>query len=280
MSRRGRPPHPGLLTEREEQVLALIAAGLTNDEIGARLGISTRTVKYHVTEILSKLEVSSRQEAGAWLASGRRRTRSFAPLLWAAMMGSLALMAGLGVLAIGVVQQSTAQDGFIREPIPTPRCDGGCLTDEERAIVVQILLNDRRFAETLKEHRYVLEGGLSLYTSPPGPGRGNPAYVSLVDYDANNCTSLNIDIVVKEISSAWSGCSLTAQERYMARVIVEADAEAMADVLERGARWMKTSTAIPSPGHRYLYVAYTFDPGKDPLVFTVDLNEERIVERP
>ena len=56
---------------------------------------------------------------------------------------------------------------------------------------------------------------------------------------------------------------------------------AVVPLLERGAEWMKTSTLIPSwgtPGHRYLYVAYTFDQEKDPLVFTVDLNEERVVE--
>ncbi len=71
MTRRGRPPTPGLLTPRETQVLALIREGLSNREIAEALGISLQGVKYHVTEILGKLGVSSREEAAAW--NGERR---------------------------------------------------------------------------------------------------------------------------------------------------------------------------------------------------------------
>jgi DNA-binding NarL/FixJ family response regulator len=51
------------LTERESQVLALMALGLPNKTIALRLGISEHTAKYHVGEILAKLEASSRTEA-------------------------------------------------------------------------------------------------------------------------------------------------------------------------------------------------------------------------
>jgi DNA-binding CsgD family transcriptional regulator len=64
MRRRGRPPHPELLTPREQQVLQLIREGLSNEAIGRRLGISRAGVKYHVSEILSKLQVANREEAG------------------------------------------------------------------------------------------------------------------------------------------------------------------------------------------------------------------------
>ena len=64
--RRGRPPYPDVLTPREQEVLALIREGLTNEQIGVRLGISDHGAKYHVAEILSKLGVSSRQEAARW----------------------------------------------------------------------------------------------------------------------------------------------------------------------------------------------------------------------
>ena len=54
-----------LLTEREMEVLRLIAAGASNKAIAEELVISMPTVKSHVSHILSKLNVSSRGQAGA-----------------------------------------------------------------------------------------------------------------------------------------------------------------------------------------------------------------------
>ena len=51
------------LTTRELEVLALIKTGLTNARIGEQLFISERTVKFHVTAILSKLNANTRTEA-------------------------------------------------------------------------------------------------------------------------------------------------------------------------------------------------------------------------
>ena len=51
------------LTPREREVLALLAEGLANKAIGARLGISEHTAKFHVNAILGKLGVVSRAEA-------------------------------------------------------------------------------------------------------------------------------------------------------------------------------------------------------------------------
>ena len=51
------------LTRRELDVLALVADGRTNREIGETLFISTKTASTHVSHILSKLEVRSRIEA-------------------------------------------------------------------------------------------------------------------------------------------------------------------------------------------------------------------------
>ncbi len=51
------------LTPRERDVLALLVEGLTNAEIAAQLGVSRSTVKVHVSNVLSKLDVSSRGEA-------------------------------------------------------------------------------------------------------------------------------------------------------------------------------------------------------------------------
>ena len=51
------------LTAREEQILRLIARGLSNKEIGGDLSIKEKTVKHYVTNILQKLQVRNRVEA-------------------------------------------------------------------------------------------------------------------------------------------------------------------------------------------------------------------------
>jgi len=56
---------PEPLTPREQEILELIAAGLTNPEIAEDLVISPRTVKKHASNIYSKLDVHSRTEAAA-----------------------------------------------------------------------------------------------------------------------------------------------------------------------------------------------------------------------
>jgi two-component system, NarL family, nitrate/nitrite response regulator NarL len=51
------------LTPREREVLQMLAAGLGNKAIGLRLGISEHTAKFHVAQILAKLDAASRAEA-------------------------------------------------------------------------------------------------------------------------------------------------------------------------------------------------------------------------
>jgi DNA-binding CsgD family transcriptional regulator/tetratricopeptide (TPR) repeat protein len=59
--------HPRGLTRREQEVLALIVAGLTNAEIAAKLFISGKTVDHHVSSILAKLRVPTRGAAVQWV---------------------------------------------------------------------------------------------------------------------------------------------------------------------------------------------------------------------
>ena len=54
------------LTERELKILDLIADGMTNREIGESLYLSEKTVKHHVSDILSKLGITRRVEAAAF----------------------------------------------------------------------------------------------------------------------------------------------------------------------------------------------------------------------
>ncbi|HEX8779988.1 MAG TPA: response regulator transcription factor, partial [Nocardioides sp.] len=53
------------LTPREREILALVAEGRTNGEIGRQLFIATKTVSVHVSNILGKLAAGSRTEAAA-----------------------------------------------------------------------------------------------------------------------------------------------------------------------------------------------------------------------
>ncbi len=66
---RGRPSDPlSELTEREREILQLVAEGLTNREIGERLHLAEKTVKHYMTNVLGKLHVRSRVEAALLVA--------------------------------------------------------------------------------------------------------------------------------------------------------------------------------------------------------------------
>lgn len=61
------PRIPTPLTKREAEIMALVAQGLTNPEIGQRLYISSKTVEHHVGRILGKLNLRNRAEAAAYV---------------------------------------------------------------------------------------------------------------------------------------------------------------------------------------------------------------------
>jgi HD-GYP domain-containing protein (c-di-GMP phosphodiesterase class II) len=67
--RAGRPKHAGDLTEREVEVLCLIARGYSNREVGRRLFIAPKTVGRHVEHIYGKLGINSRAAAALYAAT-------------------------------------------------------------------------------------------------------------------------------------------------------------------------------------------------------------------
>ncbi len=126
MRGRGRPPHPDILTPREWQVLGLLRLRLTNEEIGERLGISADGAKYHVSQILSKLGVGTRDEAASWQpAAGApwwTRLLALPAAKIAAAAVVLAALGGLGVLAWAVLRTPTLEGDFSfdAESLPAP----------------------------------------------------------------------------------------------------------------------------------------------------------------
>jgi len=118
--------NPDVLTAREREVLDLIRLGLTNDEIAERLGITLDGAKYHVSQILSKLGVATREEAAVAEAAkapvrapDRRRWWAAWPLAAKAAGAAVvvAAVAGLGVLAWGVLETN---DHAQVSPLPSP----------------------------------------------------------------------------------------------------------------------------------------------------------------
>lgn len=64
------------LTAREDQVLSLVAEGMSNRQVGERLGLAEKTVKNYVSSILMKLGLVRRTEAVALVAKRRQRRDS------------------------------------------------------------------------------------------------------------------------------------------------------------------------------------------------------------
>ncbi len=105
MAKRGRPRHPDILTPREWEVLALVREGLSNEQIAERLEITERTARFHVSEILGKLGVSTRREAAAWQPEQRRPwwAIAIAPLSFGRAHRWLATAVGGVTLVVAVV---------------------------------------------------------------------------------------------------------------------------------------------------------------------------------
>jgi DNA-binding CsgD family transcriptional regulator len=146
--KRGRPPHPDVLTPREWQVLLLLREGLTNEAIATRLGISESGVRHHVSQILAKLEVRRREEAAAWRPDAPDRLRGWSPRvvaaglpervitlltpkLVAALIGTVAVV-GLGMAGVATIRSEPGTVAPSTEAVasatPLP-CAPHCVSD-------------------------------------------------------------------------------------------------------------------------------------------------------
>ncbi len=108
---------PGSWSERERQILDLLAERKTNGEIAEALGLSFYTAKWHVSEILSKLGVESRDEAAlywraerGWRVRTLRAARALFPVAGAKWAVGLTA-AGLGVAGIAAAAAVFANAG-------------------------------------------------------------------------------------------------------------------------------------------------------------------------
>ncbi|MCI0776831.1 MAG: helix-turn-helix transcriptional regulator [Chloroflexi bacterium] len=157
MTRPSKPSNPDVLTPREQEVLALLREGLTNPQIAERLSISLDGAKYHVSEILSKLGVSSREEAARWEPSERPWwATAVAPLGWgwrranvswlataAAGVTAVLVVAGGGLLVWGLVRTDGGPDAS----------DGTSLLIEARSHGVEAAPGEVMIIESREYHR-------------------------------------------------------------------------------------------------------------------------------
>ncbi len=125
-NRGGRPRHPDVLTPAEWRVLDALREGGTNAEIASRLGLSPDTVKYHISNMLAKLELHDRRALAAWRPEGRREGLGalFAlpaalwslarPLAWVG--AGVASLAGVAVVVVALV----ALEGIVERDADSP----------------------------------------------------------------------------------------------------------------------------------------------------------------
>jgi DNA-binding CsgD family transcriptional regulator/photosystem II stability/assembly factor-like uncharacterized protein len=113
-----RIPRRQSLTPRQEEVLALIGQGCTNGEIAERLDITLDGAKWHVSEIIAKLGVESREEAvEAWRSEqslGRRFVRAARALLAPVLVHKVVLASVVGAVVLvagGAIVMTTQRSG-------------------------------------------------------------------------------------------------------------------------------------------------------------------------
>jgi len=182
-SRRGRPPHPDVLTPTEWRIVDAIRHGLTNRQIAALRGVTLEAVKFHVENAAGKLGLSGRAALRAWRGAPRGSAA------WAGgnparkettMSGSVQLGA-IGQVARAVSNIATAE-AWYRDVLGLPHlytfgtlaffdCGGTRLFLEEHTnIQVKDLHNDSilyfRVADIHATHESLAARGVTFVGAP------------------------------------------------------------------------------------------------------------------
>ncbi|HMO94539.1 MAG TPA: helix-turn-helix transcriptional regulator [Tepidiformaceae bacterium] len=217
---------PPALTQRQREVLALIARGMTNYEIAQELGISLEGAKYHVREVMGRLGVSSREEAAEWYRAERRPSariaafvRGLAPFgAWKVAVGGAACVA---VAAVGVL----AVLALAGDEAPPPAADSGepplCERDSALFEVFEADPMDDTILLVVTgraEHPCTLRGSIELTLTQGLPSASSQPVVA--------ASSTPVDVVldtvpVNVIHANWTGYCGGALVRATANVLQE-----------------------------------------------------------
>ncbi|MPZ98086.1 MAG: hypothetical protein GEU80_01920 [Dehalococcoidia bacterium] len=172
----GRPPtRPSKVTRRQREVARLVAEGRTNPEIADALGISLDGAKYHVSELLTRLNLERREGIAEWYATeGRRsvldRLRSLVGLrlLFGAGAG---VVATAGVIVLFAALSGNGMADADPETTPTPTADV-VEPPPVRATVIDGLPENLDTATLLQDGRVLLgtaeDGALFIYDPRDG----------------------------------------------------------------------------------------------------------------
>jgi DNA-binding CsgD family transcriptional regulator len=170
---------PGLdLTARERDVVRLMAAGRTNGEIAEALGITFATAKWHVSAIIGKLGVSTRDEAVAeWrrrqkrLPARLRRRFAFIPHA-ATLRIAIAIGGSIGAVGVAAAVVIAVRDGGDETPGPPAISTAVTSLDPARAMADQVVAIAR--AGALPAFRQLMRASSSPCLAFAGNGFAAP----------------------------------------------------------------------------------------------------------
>jgi DNA-binding CsgD family transcriptional regulator len=221
--RRGRPRTADILTPREWEVLQLIAEGLTNEQIGDRLGISLSAAKYHVGEILSKLHASSRQDAVQIAHRHRSGLPVLVPLTWlrdALLAKPLLTSVATAVVATAVALALTTP-WTNESSVPYLGANNTSAAGPDLAAVDEDAFDRVRLASPFP-HAVLLTKNDPQYLDEAGPIVASLARVASLS-ELQRVLSDEINVIVIDVSAAdeVTGSDFLARELVGGRAIIE-----------------------------------------------------------